>query len=349
MKSFDEILAQLIINYDCVIIPNFGGFVTKASPSKIDYEKGIMTPPSKQVLFNVQLLNNDGLLNTEISTVNSISFAEAKKQIECKVAEYHSILKEGKKISIQKIGTFQRNQEGIIVFEQDRFFNFLIASYGLNNVQFIPVEPVSKPHKIISEKRNTWKYAAAACLLPIAFYSFWIPLKTNVLSSEMISINDFNPFHKKSKTLYNKKKLVLKNNSQESGYLTFDEQFSKADHTSEYWLYQFDKENTFAVANEKADVINENELPQTEQKVPVQTYEINEVNPSPFNCIAGCFSNKKNAVRLVNKLKSKGYNATLLTGGELYRVSIGGGFSEEGIIALKSKANHDGLGVWILH
>lgn len=349
MKSFDDILVQLIINYDCVIIPNFGGFVTKALPSKIDYEKGIMTPPSKQLLFNVQLLNNDGLLNTEISTVNSISFAEAKKQIDCKVDEYHSTLKEGKKISIQKIGTFQRNQEGIIVFEQDRFFNFLIASYGLNNVQFISVEPVSKPHKIISEKRNTWKYAAAACLFPIAFYSFWIPLKTNVLSSEMISINDFNPFHKKSKTHYNKKELGLKNTSQESDYLTFDEQFSKADHTTEYWLYQFDKENTFAVANEKTVVINENDLLQTEQKVPVQTYEISVVNPSPFNCIAGCFSNKKNAVRLVNKLKSKGYNATLLTGGELYRVSIGGGFSQESIIALKSKANHDGLGVWILH
>lgn len=349
MKSFDDILAQLIINYDCVIIPDFGGFVTKASPSKIDYEKGIMTPPSKQLLFNVQLLNNDGLLNTEISTVNSISFAEAKKQIECKVDEYHSTLKEGKKISIQKIGSFQRNQEGIIVFEQDRFFNFLIASYGLNNVQFIPVEPVSMPHKIISEKRNAWKYAAAACLLPIVFYSFWIPLKTNVLSSEMISINDFNPFHKKSKTYYNKKELGLKNTPQESGYLTFDEQFSKADHTTEYWLYQFDKENTFAVANEKTVVINENKLPQADQKVPVQTYEISEVNPSPFNCIAGCFSDKKNAVRLVNKLNSKGYNATLLTGGELYRVSIGGGFSKDSMIALKSKANHDGLGVWILH
>lgn len=156
-------------------------------------------------------------------------------------------------------------------------------------------------------------------------------------------------FTKKAKRTTTKKELGLKNSSQESGYLTFDEQFSKADHTAEYWLYQFDKENTFAVANEKAVVINENELPQTEQKVPVQTYEIIEVNPSPFNCIAGCFSNKKNAVRLVNKLKSKGYDATLLTGGELYRVSIGGGFSEESIIALKSKANRDGLGVWILH
>ena len=54
-------------------------------------------------------------------------------------------------------------------------------------------------------------------------------------------------------------------------------------------------------------------------------------------------------LRTVNKLKSKGYDARILPGGNLYRVSIGGGFSEESVNLLKSKAIQEGLNVWILH
>ena len=46
------------------------------------------------------------------------------------------------------------------------------------------------------------RYAAASILLPIAFYSFWIPVKTDVLQSGVISLNDFNPFYKKQKGSY---------------------------------------------------------------------------------------------------------------------------------------------------
>ena len=212
MKAFDEILVQLIIQHDCVVIPEFGGFVSKAISSKIDFDKGSMSPPSKQLLFNVQLINNDGLLNASISSINQLSYLEASQVIRTKVSEYKEDLKSGKKITINKVGTLQYNQEGALIFEQDRFFNFLLASYGLSPIKFIEAKPISTKNNI-DRKNNVWKYAAAACLLPIAFYSLWIPLKTNVLSSKRISINDLNPFHQKKKINYIKTPLSISEES----------------------------------------------------------------------------------------------------------------------------------------
>ena len=345
MKTFDEIIVQLIIQHDCVVIPEFGGFVTKAIPSKIDYDKGIMSPPSKQLLFNIQLLNNDGLLTTEISSVNKISYADASNEIVRKVSEYHAALKEGKKITIHKVGTFQRNQEGLLIFEQDRFFNFLMASYGLDNIQFVPAKEITKEIILTPRKSNKWKYAAAACLFPIAFYSFWIPLKTNVLSSRMISVNDLNPFHKAHKINYLKKPLVI---SDESGLLldkSIEEQRNNADLSLDFWYYEYDEQKQFTILNEtKNKKVNVEDVsnPNTPNQIEI-------ITPFTYNCIAGCFSNYKNAQHFVTKLKGKGYNACILSEGQLHRVSLGGGFSEDAVIVLKEKADHDGISVWILH
>jgi hypothetical protein len=347
MKTFDEIIVQLIIQHDCVIIPEFGGFVTKAIPSKIDYDKGIMSPPSKQLLFNIQLLNNDGLLTTEISSVNKISYTEASNEIVRKVSEYHAALKAGKKITIHKVGTFQRNQEGLLVFEQDRFFNFLMSSYGLGNVQFVPAEAIIEEDKVDQGKSQFWKYAAAACLLPIAFYSLWIPLKTNVLSSKMISIQDLNPLHKANKINYIKIPLKSQKDNFATNYSSIEEQYKQVDLSSDFWYYQYDEEKSFTVRNEQAALPLNLEVPISDY--PEKKIEIINLKPSTFNCIAGSFSNLNNANLLVSKLKSKGYDARILTGGNLHRVSIGGGFSEESVNLLKSKAIQEGLNVWILH
>lgn len=347
MKAFDEILVQLIIQHDCVVIPEFGGFVTKAIPSKIDYDKGIMSPPSKQLLFNIQLLNNDGLLTTEISSVNKTTYADASNEIVRKVSEYNTVLKEGKKITIHKVGTFQRNQEGVIIFEQDRFFNFLMASYGLDNIQFVPAKEITKEIILTPRKSNKWKYAAAACLFPIAFYSFWIPLKTNVLSSKMISIHDLNPFHKANKINYIKIPLKSQKEKLTTNSSSIEEQYKQVDLSSDFWCYQYDEETSFTVRKEQEVVPIKIEDPisdNTEKET-----EIINLNPSTYNCIAGCFSNRNNANLLVSKLKLKGYDASILPGGNLYRVSIGGGFSEESVNLLKSKAIQEGLNVWILH
>ena len=39
MTNFDKVLFDLLVHHNCVIIPEFGGFIAKRVSSQIDYEK----------------------------------------------------------------------------------------------------------------------------------------------------------------------------------------------------------------------------------------------------------------------------------------------------------------------
>ena len=108
----DEIIVELILEHNCVIIPSFGGFVSKDIGASIDFVKGTILPPSKHLLFNIQLKNNDGLLTAAMSRAQGITFLEANELISKTVHNIQSDLSSGKKrisehfITIKKIFLF---------------------------------------------------------------------------------------------------------------------------------------------------------------------------------------------------------------------------------------------------
>ncbi|NLA48282.1 MAG: hypothetical protein GX876_02335, partial [Bacteroidales bacterium] len=55
-------IRELLFSHDCVIVPGFGGFVGNYAPARIDRATSTFYPPSKQISFNRNLRNNDGLL-----------------------------------------------------------------------------------------------------------------------------------------------------------------------------------------------------------------------------------------------------------------------------------------------
>ena len=65
MVVIEHIIGELLLRHNCVIVPSFGGFVAKRASATIDYTTGVMQPPKKSILFNRQLINNDGLLIAE--------------------------------------------------------------------------------------------------------------------------------------------------------------------------------------------------------------------------------------------------------------------------------------------
>ena len=57
---------------------NFGGFVCSSISANLNKKTGILTPPSKSILFNSQLKDNDGLLINHIAQAENISQENAK-------------------------------------------------------------------------------------------------------------------------------------------------------------------------------------------------------------------------------------------------------------------------------
>lgn len=316
MKSLEYILIELLQKHECVVVPAFGGFIAKQKSAFVDFESGLIHPPFREIGFNIQLQSNDGLLVNQFAAEYQLDYTVSLDTVAQQVTTWNESLRQGKQVSIPKIGNFKKDLEGNIQFEQDRSFNLLMSAYGLELVGFIPTKPlVSEGEKEVKNNRQLWKYAAAAAIaIPIAFYSIWIPVKTPALESGMFSYQDFNPFKTQNENTYTETQIDL----------------PRIEHVS--------IETTYRDAYEL----------HVNPKVAPNEPTITLIEPHVMYCIAGCFSSEENASRLVQKLEGLGFNCSILHEGSLYKVSLGHGFSEESVDSILNKAKSLNIQTWIL-
>ncbi|MCL7761831.1 SPOR domain-containing protein [Polaribacter sp. Z014] len=172
---------DLLYRYDCVIVPDFGGFVTNRIGAKANNFTHTFTPPTKQVTFNSLLKHNDGLLANYIASAENISFEKASTAISLSVIKWQNEL-QSSTVQIDNLGVLSLNEEKQIIFEPNMAVNYLTASFGLDTVtssaisrykeQVKPLIPVS----IKEDKKGIpafIKYAAtAAILLTLGFAGY---------------------------------------------------------------------------------------------------------------------------------------------------------------------------------
>ena len=85
-------ISELLIKNNCVIVPNFGGFIANYQSSVIDNVRNKIYPPSKNVLFNPNLLGNDGLLANYVSVKINESYLDSLTLIDSKVVEWEQLM-----------------------------------------------------------------------------------------------------------------------------------------------------------------------------------------------------------------------------------------------------------------
>jgi hypothetical protein len=173
-----------------VIIPGFGGLIGRKKNAHFDKNTYIFSPPYKEISFNAQLLENDGLLANYISEINGISYNEALQIIENEVNNWYSELKNNNSIKLNQIGVFNLAGDDKIVFLPVTTTNYLMEAYGLTGFIHRPVvektstaNPVKvqlnvsgnkvqhKSARFVKRKpvknnnhTNIWKYAAVFVL-----------------------------------------------------------------------------------------------------------------------------------------------------------------------------------------
>jgi len=376
MLTIEQLIGDLLLQNNCVIIPSFGGFVAQQISAKIDFKTGKAFPPSKSILFNKQLINNDGLLINEFAKKNSKTYDESSVEVEEKVTEWNQTIQAGGRVELDRIGIIYNDAENNLCFEQDRFFNLLLASFGLEQVRFIAEEDVQIIEKAIEfkerknvpvveteqtvdkttiiehpvlhpKKKKTWKYIAAACFLPIAFYSIWIPMKTDVLESGLISFQDFNPFHTTELVQYSQESTTLSLKQKEDNS-SLSEQIEELPNDVSVYSYKYSDELYIPVAVNKTTA-NDIETSNTSEKTTSNTVKKPVSNAIELNYIVGCFGDKNNAVNLVEKLKQEGLSARIIDfHNGLHRVSAGSAISLEELNRIKVSANSIGLKGWTL-
>lgn len=163
---------DLLYRYDCVIVPNFGGFVTNAVSAKVNHFSHTFYPPTKQITFNAHLKNNDGLLANYIASTEGLSFEQANDKIAKVVKSWNAQLKLDT-VKINKVGTLSLNKDKQLIFEPDLSANYLTETFGMSTLSSPAIKrleyktQVEKLAPIVAQKQSSGflKYAAAAAVV----------------------------------------------------------------------------------------------------------------------------------------------------------------------------------------
>lgn len=378
----EAVLTELLLRHNCVIVPELGGFVAKRLPAQFDEATGKIYPPSKKLTFNARLVNNDGLLISALAANKQIPFDKAAEEVRLATTTIRETLHKGQRYAIENIGQLYLNEEGNINFEQDRFFNLLLASYGLGAVEFVPTatqkvvedevatqelkettvtEAKKAPQEKVIEKteptqlevvlptgerkkRKNWmKYAAAAAIIPVAFYSFWIPLTSDVLQSRVLFKEDFNPFKKTPTTSYIARDI-------DAALTPFEEnkelQQLKENLPENVTVFHYPlTEDVFVPVRRESQAAT----PVAAENTVEQSAVEQQVVAANYHLIAGCFQQIENAHNLIEKLQAEGANAFILDQKDgLHRVSAAQIDDRSALDATRNNLAERGFKTWVL-
>lgn len=330
----EKYIAELLHEHDCVIIPGFGGFIGNYLHARIHPVHHTFFPPSKSLLFNINLTQNDGLLASRIAFREKISYEQSLLNIGALVDDWNKKLREDHLLVIDPIGKLTQNKEGSLQFEQDNSLNFLRDSFGLDSfvspairrtgLQEKMEKKISKYLDAPKEKRRMiprplkW---AAVLMLPIGVAAYF-----GIANLQMI---------KNLKVSY-------------SGLLYSP---PSATATATKVLPKTKIIQTPAVAA-PAKSVAAPVVPET----PAPTAAKKETQPDrnslkPFAIIVGAFRLHENADHLVADLRQKGMDALILdtTKTGLFRVTVGTyADREQAIQQLASVRSLEFSSAWLL-
>lgn len=130
----------LLLDNDCVIVPEFGGFVAHHVSARYDDKDDAWIPPMRTLGFNPQLHINDSLLVQSYVNAYDISYPEALRRVEDEVEELKQELANEGSYSIDDIGTLTVNAEGNYQFEPCEAGILSPALYGLGCCEFMTLK-----------------------------------------------------------------------------------------------------------------------------------------------------------------------------------------------------------------
>ena len=213
-KYTRALLPGMFLDYDCVIIPELGGFVCNERTAWYDEDKEEMVPPSRDVLFNPNLVYNDGLLAQEIMRAKGLDYTEAMKLVASEASNMIEELKSGRPIEIPRLGRLYTSDDGLVRFLPDAELVRMLGSFGHARIPLatreltsvLPVivapvieAPVTPPSdkKVVPEPkviplRVRLARVAAVVAIPLALGGAWMltePESSNTLMSVFPSLH----------------------------------------------------------------------------------------------------------------------------------------------------------------
>ncbi|WP_020598661.1 SPOR domain-containing protein [Spirosoma panaciterrae] len=342
MASVNDYLKKLLYQYDCVVVPELGAFLTHYQSASFTEANGLYLPPRKRVAFNEALRLDDGILANYIMLHEPVTREGAQRHISSFVAELRQQVESTGRFELEGIGTFTYNDEGRLQFGPSLRHNFFGESYGLSPVsvqavskqgqpelpiEAIPVTTALGPVKVEEDvtltpyrpSRPYWRVAAIALLVgSLGVFSYFSviepgqPFQSSLDPANLLRFTAWLVDKPARTTEAHKAVPVKKIAPAPTAAMPADApsvEPAPAEPTPVPAKEVSTKPVTAPVEN-KAKAIATTPEPKTIEKrdVSVASPTVKPLRTGPhFTVIAGVFLSKQNALRLRRQLRKAGY------------------------------------------
>jgi hypothetical protein len=347
-SEISTFIRELLYDYDCVIIPGFGGLIGQPQAATVNPVSKQLFPPSKKIAFNQNLQHNDGLLTSYISRKKACSYAEALLAANRFTEEIQKLLHANQNIVINGVGSFRIDAAEKLIFSPEKTDTFFYESFGLKPVAAIPIAvaaekenkapkifvradtvaplliseaskpviadtPAEKAEKIRKKKLGAPFIIASSVVVVFSFFTMFLAsynIQLPFLQNDSSQTSSF------ANTTYVHTKPVTEVKTESKATLTEEET-----HTPQTVHESLTEKNVAETASSKEiepiktqEVKKEKSSNPTESSADQLPLTLKEDLAEGYYVIAGAFYYEKNALKMLDKLKNNGYTEALFAG-----------------------------------
>ena len=334
-------LKELLNDNECVIIPEFGAFISKRHSATIDYASHRFLPPYKEIVFNNKLTNNDEILVDFISKKENISQEDSLNKIKNFVNQAAAILDVNKEYVLEGLGKIRKFGNDF-VFEVSHSENLLGDSFGLTEFNYQPVfrtetYQIIKEKIVVEQKEKNTDYTIAIesveetpnaprrkptffrtlAYTTLAFFLLFVLNWTTDKSDSNLA--SWNPFLYSSPNEFLIKIQNLRNSSVDNGQQTTDNSLCTqlgdfSLETVEEVVAEVIAEVQPEVAPEVVSEIKSEVAPETQSEIASETLNSSATQQlKSYYIVGGSFQTEASAEKCLNGIKKQGFeNASTL-------------------------------------
>lgn len=320
----------LLLENDCVIVPQLGGFIAHYRPAYINKADGKMYPPSRTIGFNPRLVMNDGLLVQSYMQAYNTDFPDATRKIEKAVSQIKDNLYHDGQVNLNHVGMLYYNIHADYEFEPSANGFFTPMQYGMKPL-VLPAVNQSGRHSATAEpaeksfrnrRHHLMQYAATVAASILLFFLLSVPVEnTYVDDAAYASLGSAEMFMPHTPSVSQRSTSTLPGRQNQS------QTPKHADKVKQHKIKN--NVNTLKPVKVKTEKVMQAAAPSPVRKATPHPSKSDQTTASPINLQKGYYiivaslPTAQSAEQELRKLKQNGYGqAQVISAQGRYRIAI---------------------------
>ena len=345
MIELTKHIEYLLLENDCVVVPELGGFITHYQPAHYEENEGFYLPPIRTIGFNPQLTMNDGLLVQSYMQAYHTDFPDATRKIQQAVNKIKSELYSEGVVQMHGIGTLHYNIRGLFEFHPDESGVLSPSLYALDGfrmpllapetVSVMEVKEPEKPQKLQTVKKprefhldTRWLgNAVAVVIAAVLFFTLSAPVEnTYIDKGNYASLGTENLFDAiRSHSMATVLVAPVIEQSQHTKKQEVKPVAVRVEKVAPAVKVEEPKEIIQPLKEEKTDkeIIKATKVESTEKAPIAYPKENKVVSQKKYHLIVASLATSKDAQQVLESYRQKGYTeASVVEGSGRFRISL---------------------------